>query len=181
MKRFSFSLLTILLSAASLLCSCGSDWTRQGNVNFSAEFPGKAKDTATIEDNLYTLRLYYEPSKTSDPNAYYDVSSYTLPSELDLLGANLDDALKADAQVYAWSIDGTLDTAVATVRSGKHVGFQYTIRMPDNMGVVTMRKFVDGKKLYTLRVITPAAHLGNPEIKKFLDSFEIKEKAAEKK
>lgn len=166
-----------LLATVLLVSSCDNEtWTRQGNTNFSAEFPGPARDTVTIEDNMSSLRLYYEPEKTSDPNAYYDISESIMSTPLDSLGKSLDDALAADAQVYAWSIDGTLVGKGVPVVAGKFKGYEYTIRMPDNLGIVKLRKFVYGSKLYTLKVITPIAHQGNAAVNKFLNSFEIKEK-----
>ncbi|TND10442.1 MAG: hypothetical protein FD123_84 [Bacteroidetes bacterium] len=166
-----FSATAFLLS----LAACGDDpWSRQGNKEFTAEFPGKAQDTATIEDNMATLRLFYQPTSAADPNAYYDVSVCTMPTVLDSFGVNLDDALLADAKVYAWSIDGEVIGKGTPVKSGKYNGYEYIIDMPQKIGRVVLRKFVSGKKMYTLKVITPAEQLGNEHVKHFLESFELK-------
>lgn len=175
MMRYS---ILFLFALPFLFAGCGgTEWARHGNVNFSAEFPGPARDTSTIEGTMYTLLFFYEPANATDPNAYYDVSECTMPDSLESFGKNLNAYLKADAQVYAWSIDGTLSGEGKPVTSGNLNGFEYLIKMPDNIGEVKLRKFPAGKKLYTLKVITPKEHLNNPDIKRFMESFRLEKGA----
>lgn len=172
MNRF-----VVVCICALLLAGCGgAGWSRQGNVNFSAEFPGAARDTSTIEGSLYTFRFFYEPPNATDANAYYDVSECSMPDSLENFGKNLNAYMKADAQVYAWSIDGTLSGEGTPVTNGALKGFEYVIKMPDDIGEVKLRKFAVGKKMYTLKVITPKEHLNNPDIKRFMGSFRVEKK-----
>lgn len=172
-KRTGISFLLAALLPL-FLASCGDNWQSKSDSNFSISFPGPSRDTATIEDNMSTLRVFYEPKAAIDPNAYYDISICDAPQlMLDTL-VELKTALTADVKVYALAIDGKLKGEARPVKSGNVDGYEFTVSMEREVGEVTMRKFIHKKKMYTLRVITPADQLGNESVKKFMDSFQLK-------
>jgi hypothetical protein len=155
--------------------SCASDWRVYDGSEFSIEFPGLAQDTATIEGKFAGGRTFYEPVQGSlDSNLYYAVSMYTLPDSLSVLGDNLDDFLKTDVNIYAWTIGGTLSDSGRVVKSGNVEGREYKVLLQSNKGVSTVRKFAYGKHLYTLLVVTENMKLDNAEIEKFMNSFKLK-------
>lgn len=162
----------------ALIISCESDWKNYQTSEFSIEFPGDARDTATMEGKFAGARSFYEPPDGSlDSNIYYAVSVYSLPDSMAVLGNRLNDFLNTDVQIYAWEIGGTLSDSGHVVKSGNVEGREYKVFLESNKGVSTIRKFAVGKHLYTLLVVTENMKLNNHEIEKFMDSFKLKSPA----
>ena len=171
MKKFLF---VIALVACLVGCSDGS-WRVVAGDEFSIEFPGIPIDTATAVGDAAGPRLYFIPVDGGlDSNAYYAVSFYTLADSVSLLGDQLDELLLKDAEIYAWSMGAFVTDSGRVVKSGEVEGREYTIFMAQNAGVIKMRKFAKGKRLYTLIVITQNAYMDNADVFYFLDSFKLK-------
>lgn len=174
MKYFRL-LLAVLFVSLIVSCDGPGAWQVYGTKEFSIEFPGTPRDTATLEGNLAAARTFYEPAPgISDSNVYYSLSLYSLPDSIDMLGDKLDDFFRSDAQIYAWSIGGVLSEKDRVVKSGKTEGREYKVVLADNVGVATIRKFARNKHLYTLLVITENMRLNNSQIEKFMNSFTLK-------
>ncbi|MGL4598840.1 MAG: hypothetical protein ACRCYO_15090 [Bacteroidia bacterium] len=158
-----------------LFSSCSNDgWKDFDSAEYTVRFPGIARDTATIEGQTGGIRVFYEPGFESiDENVYYAVSVYSLPEAIDSLN-NLKEALTTDAKIYAWSMGGEIGGEGKAVKSGDVQGYEFKVLMPSNTGVVTLRKFALGKRLFTLLVITDNVNLNNASIGKFMDSFVLK-------
>lgn len=172
MKAFAPAFLIVLLFTA---CASGG-WRVVAGDEFTVEFPGEPKDTATMEGDYSGAKLYYQPQEGGiDSNVYYAVSMYTLPDSVEMMGEVMDDLLLKDAEIYAWAIGAIVTDSGKVVKSGTYEGREYKIFLSQNAGVVTMRKFVKGKHLYTLMVITGNAYLDNSYIYRFLDSFKLKQ------
>lgn len=174
MNTIRYSLIFIF---ALLLVSCGGpgEWQVYNASEFTVEFPGPAKDTATIEGKIAGARTFYEPAEGSlDSNLYYSVSMYTLSDSIAKLGDQLDDFFRTDAQIYAWTIGGILTDSSRIVKSGKTEGREFKVVLAENVGVATIRKFAYNKRLYTLLVITENMRLENKAIGRFMDSFKLK-------
>ncbi|MBI3511142.1 MAG: hypothetical protein HY064_10800 [Bacteroidetes bacterium] len=158
-----------------LLASCREEWKIYDAKEFTIEFPGLAKDTATLNGDLAGLRTYYDPGpKSLDSNLYYAVSVYTLPDSADKLGNDLDEFFRADVKIYAYTMGGVLADSGRAVKSGKIEGREYKVFLTHQAGTVTIRKFARGKHLYTLLVITSEMCLDNSQIARFMDSFKLK-------
>ncbi|HTL82552.1 MAG TPA: hypothetical protein VL651_12655 [Bacteroidia bacterium] len=169
--------LFILVSFLTLLfSSCGQDeWKVYEAYEFNVEFPGHAKDTATMEGDLAGVTVFYEPVQGSlDSNLYYSVSYYTLSDSINKLGDDLDHFFKDDVKIYAWTIGGVLADSGRSVKSGKFEGKEYKVFLAQNAGTATIRKFAKGKHLYTLRVVTEKSCLNNSQIERFMESFKLK-------
>lgn len=167
----------LLFLFGTMLVACGGpgDWQVYNAKEFTIEFPGPAKDTATIEGKLAGVKTFYEPVEGSlDSNLYYSVSMYTLSDSIAELGENLPDFFAADAQIFAWSVGGILSDSGRVVKSGKTEGREFKIVLAENVGVATIRKFAYNKHLYTLLVVTENMRLENTEIRRFMDSFKLK-------
>lgn len=159
-----------------LLHSCGmGGWRVVDGAEFTVEFPGEPKDTATMQGKISGGKLFYEPVEGGlDSNLYYAVSFYTLPDSAKLLGEQLNDMLYTDAQIYAWGIGAILADSGKVVKSGITEGREYKVLLSQNAGVTTIRKFAYGKRLYTLTVITDNRNLDNSSIRRFMESFKLK-------
>ncbi|MDQ3110876.1 MAG: hypothetical protein M3R17_13365 [Bacteroidota bacterium] len=183
MKKINYRTLLLPLFFLPLLfssCTMG-DWRVYETSEFSIEFPGIVNDTVTMEGKYAGSKSYYEPVPGSlDSNLYYSVSMYSLPDSL-----SADNDVKGifdlDANVYAWSIGGTLTDTGRVVSSGDVKGMEYKVTIAGNSGVSTIRKFIIGRHLYTLLVVTENKNLENHAIRKFMDSFKLKKKAQVKK
>ena len=167
---------SILLLFIALLAGCSSGgWRVVDGEEFSVEFPGQPKDTATMAGEYSGAKLYYEPVEGGiDSNIYYAVSMYTLPDSAELMGDFLDEMLLKDAEIYAWSMGAFLADSGKVVKSNGTEGREYKIFLAQNAGIVTMRKYVKGKHLYTLLVVTDNSALDNRDIYRFMDSFRLK-------
>jgi hypothetical protein len=171
MKQLLSCLITALLIAG---CASGG-WRVVDGEEFTIEFPGPPIDTATATGDFAGAKLYYQPIREGiDSNIYYSISVYTLTDSASIMGDMLDDFLLKDAEIFAWSIDAILVDSGKVVMSNANEGREYKIFLAQNAGVVTMRKFVKGKHLYTLMVITGNYMLDNTDIYYFLDSFKLK-------
>ena len=159
-----------------LLFSCGpGDWRIYSGADFTIEFPGLAKDTATMEGELAGAEVYFEPvSGGLDSNIYYAVSFYSLSDSISKLGDDLDNIFRDDVKIYAWTMGGVLSDSGRVVKSGKYEGREYKVFLAANAGTATVRKFAKGKKLYTLLVITDKMCLDNTKIERFMESFKLK-------
>lgn len=167
----------LLVFLPLLLVSCGSDWRVYGTSEFSIEFPGPVRDTVTMEENCAVSKSYFEPSPNSlDSNLYYAISMYSLPDSVSLTKENQAQFFETDMQIYAWSIGGTLADTGIVVKSGDVEGKEYKVIIAGNRGVSTVRKFVLGKHLYTLLVVTENTRLNNHAIEYFMESFKLKKK-----
>lgn len=170
----NYFIIALVLIAAGFV-SCDDGWKVSGTSEFSIEFPGPAKDTATMSGNLAGARTYYEPAEGSlDSNLYYAVSMYTLPDSVSILGAERDEFFQKDVQIYAWSIGGVLADNGRPVKSGEYEGREYKVTLEGNSGIATVRKFAYGRHLYTLLVVTNNMCLNNHAIRRFMDSFKLK-------
>ena len=174
--------LKILLPVAFFLLflsSCGpGDWRVYETSEFSIEFPGVARDTASIEGMYAGSKSYYEPIPGSlDSNLYYSVSLYSLPDSISIVKDNMRRLFETDVQIYAWSIGGDLTDTGRVVKSGNVEGMEYKVTIAGNRGISTVRKFATGRHLYTLLVVTDNAKLENNAIRKFMESFKLKTKA----
>lgn len=168
------SILLVLFMALFAGCSSGG-WRVVDGEEFSVEFPGQPKDTATMSGEYSGAKLYYEPVEGGiDSNIYYAVSMYTLPDSAELMGDFLDEMLLKDAEIYAWSMGAFLADSGKVVNSNGTEGREYKIFLAQNAGIVTMRKYVKGKHLYTLLVVTGNDALDNRDIYRFMDSFRLK-------
>lgn len=155
-------------------CATGG-WRVVEGDEFTIEFPGQPTDTATAVGDYSGAKLYYQPVEGGiDSNIYYAVSMYTLPDSGEVMGDQLDEMFLKDAEIYAWSMGAFLADSGKVVKSNTYEGREYKIFLASNAGIVTMRKFVKGKHLYTLVVITGNEALENKLIYKFLDSFKLK-------
>lgn len=156
-------------------CEGPGTWQVYESKEFSVEFPGPARDTATIENGLAGAKTFYEPvAGNLDSNMYYSVSMYTLTDSIVELGEQLDDLMRTDVQIYAWSIGGTFSDTGRVVTSGKTKGMEFKVVLADNVGVATIRKFPYNRHLYTLLVLTDNMRLNNTSIRRFMDSFKLK-------
>jgi hypothetical protein len=166
-----------LLFVIALFVACASGgWRVVSGDEFSVEFPGEPKDTATMEGDYSGAKLYFQPVEGGiDSNVYYSVSMYTLPDSAEQMGELLDEMLLKDAEIYAWAIGAIVTDSGKVVKSGNVEGREYKIFLARNAGVVTMRKYAKGKHLYTLMVITGNEFLENSLIYRFLNSFKFKE------
>lgn len=170
MKNILAFLIVVLFGA----CASGG-WRVVEGEEFTVEFPGEPKDTATMEGDYSGAKLYFQPTEHGiDSNVYYAVSMYTLTDSIELMGEMMDEMLLKDAEIYAWAIGAIVTDSGKVVKSGNVEGREYKIFLSQNAGVVTMRKFVKGKHLYTLLVITGNAYLDNSFIYRFLDSFKLR-------
>ncbi len=169
----------VLFCSLLFFSSCSNDgWKDFDSTEYTARFPGTPRDTVTIEGQTGGIRVFYEPGFESiDENVYYAVSVYSLPEAIDSLN-NLKEALTTDAKIYAWSMGGEIAGEGKAVKSGGVQGYEFKVLMPSNTGVVTLRKFALGKRLFTLLVITDNVNLNNASIGKFMDSFVLKKPAA---
>lgn len=163
-----------------LLASCASGgWRVVDGDEFTLEFPGQPTDTATMVGDYSGVKLFYEPEHGGiDSNIYYSVSMYSLPDSAELMGELLEPMLLKDAEIYAWSMGAFLADSGKVVKTPAAEGHEYRIFLAQNAGVVTMRKYVRGKHMYTLIVITSNEALNNTMIYRFLDSFKFKTAAA---
>ncbi|CAN5910414.1 hypothetical protein BH11BAC7_BH11BAC7_00310 [soil metagenome] len=163
------------------LSSCGAgDWRVYETSEFSIEFPGVARDTATIEGMYAGSRSYYEPIQGSlDSNMYYSVSLYSLPDSISTL-KDMHRLFDTDVQIYAWSIGGDLTDTGRVVKSGVVEGKEYKVTIAGNRGISTVRKFAMGRHLYTLLVVTDNSKLENHAISRFMESFKLKTAAPKK-
>ncbi len=166
----------IFLFTLTLFCACASGgWRVVDGEEFTIEFPGEPKDTATMVGDAAGAKLYYQPIEGGiDSNIYYAVSLYSLPDSAELMGEFLDEMLLKDVEIYAWSMGAIVADSGKVVKSGVVEGREYKIFLAQNAGVLTMRKFVKGRHIYTLVVITANEFLDNSLIYKFLDSFKLK-------
>lgn len=164
------------LVLALLFASCANGgWRVVEGDEFTIEFPGIPTDTATAYENAAGAKLFYQPKKGGiDSNIYYAVSMYTLADSAEVLGEELNAFLLKDAEIYAWSMGAFLVDSGKVVMSNSYEGREYKVFLAENAGIVTMRKFVKGKHLYTLIVITGNYALNNTSIRRFLDSFKLK-------
>lgn len=159
-----------------MMASCASGgWRVVEGEEFTIEFPGQPTDTATAVGEYAGVKLYYQPAELGiDSNVYYSLSTYTLHDSVGIMGDLLDEMLLKDAEIYAWSMGAFLADSGKVVKSNAYEGREYKIFLASNAGIVTMRKFVRGKRLYTLLVITGNEALENTQIYRFLDSFKMK-------
>lgn len=170
--KYIVSCLALLLVLGG--CASGG-WRVVEGEEFFVEFPGPPIDTATAVGDASGAKLYYIPVEGGiDSNVYYAVSVYSLDDSAEVMGEFLDDLMLKDAQIYAWSMGAILTDSGKVVKSGDYSGFEYTIFLAQNAGVLKMRKFAKGRHLYTLVVITGNETLENRDIYKFLDSFKLK-------
>jgi hypothetical protein len=175
----TFNKLLLPLFFLLLFSSCGSDWKVYDTSEFSIEFPGAVRDTVTMEGAYAGSKSYYEPAKgTLDSNLYYSVSMYSLPDSISVVEENMRELFKMDANIYAWSIGGSLTDTGRVVKSGDVEGMEYKVTIAGNSGVSTLRKFAVGRHLYTLLVVTENGKLENHAIRKFMDSFKLKKVVA---
>ena len=172
LKQFLFCLTVIVLFASG--CASGG-WRVVDGGEFTVEFPGQPIDTATAVGDAAGAKLYFIPAESGiDSNIYYAVSVYTLDDSAEIMGDLMDEIMLKDAEIYAWSMGAFLSDSGKVVKSGNYTGYEYTIFLAQNSGILKMRKFAKGKHLYTLVVITGNEYLGNRDIYKFLDSFKLK-------
>ena len=158
-----------------LFTSCGSDWKVYETSEFTIEFPGTAHDTVTMEGGAAGAKSYYEPVEGAlDSNMYYSVSMYSLPDSISIVKDNMRELFQVDANIYAWSIGGSLTDSGRVVKSGDVEGMEFKVNVAGNRGVSTVRKFAVGKHLYTLLVVTENGKLENHAIRRFMDSFKLK-------
>jgi hypothetical protein len=155
-------------------CANGG-WRVVDGGEFTVEFPGAPIDTATAVGDAAGAKLYFIPVDNGiDSNIYYAVSVYTLDDSAEIMGDLLDEIMLKDAEIYAWSMGAFLSDSGKVVKSGKYSGYEYSVFLAQNSGILKMRKFAKGKHLYTLVVITGNEYLENKDIYKFLDSFKLK-------
>jgi hypothetical protein len=166
----------LLLLTCFTFASCeNGDWRIYEASEFTIEFPGDAHDTVTMESGLSGVKVYYEPVDGSlDSNQYYSVSMYSLPDSLLQNDTLSEKMLEMDVNIYAWSIGGNLTQTGKKVKSGKISGFEYKVNMEGNIGVVTIRKFLYGRHMYTLLVVTDNEHLNNTDAEHYFNSFLLK-------
>jgi hypothetical protein len=182
MKNISYKLLLLPLFFLLLFSSCGADWQVYETSEFSIEFPGIVRDTVTMEGAYAGSKSYYEPVEGAlDSNVYYAVSMYSLPDSISIVKENMRELFEMDANIYAWSIGGSLTDTGRVVKSGDVEGMEYKVTIAGNSGVSTIRKFAVGRHLYTLLVVTENGKLENHAIRKFMDSFKLKKTAGTKK
>lgn len=164
------------LAILFLLASCASGgWRVVDGDEFTIEFPGPPIDTATAVGDAAGAKLYFIPVEDGlDSNIYYAVSVYTLDDSVEAMGDLMDDVMLKDAEIFAWSMGAFLTDSGKVVKSGNYSGYEYTIFLAQNAGILKMRKFAKGQRLYTLVVITANEYLENSDIYKFLDSFKLK-------
>jgi hypothetical protein len=175
------SLIILFFSCLFLLSSCGraGKWRVYETSEFSIEFPGSAQDTVVIAGGAVTAKSYFLPiGGVLDSNLYYSVSLYSFPDSILFTKGELTKLFKSDTEVYAWSINGTFADSGRVVKSGGIEGMEYKIIIDGSSGISTIRKFVLGKHLYTLTVVTENKKLKNSSIKRFLDSFKLKKNKA---
>lgn len=171
MKQIATCLVVLLLFAS---CASGG-WRVVDGEEFTVEFPGQPTDTATMVGDYSGVKLFYEPPEGGlDSNIYYALSTYTLPDSAESMGEMLEPMLLKDAEIYAWSMGAFLGDSGKVVKNGETEGHEYKIFLSQNAGVVTMRKYVKGKHMYTLIVITANDALDNTLIYHFLNSFRFK-------
>ena len=171
------SLIILFFSSLFLLSSCGGagKWRVYETSEFSIEFPGSTQDTVTIAGEAVTAKSYFLPVEgLLDSNLYYSVSLYSFPDSILFTKQELTKLFKSDTEVYAWSIGGTFADSGRVVKSGAVEGMEYKIIIEGSSGISTIRKFVLGKHLYTLTVVTENKKLNNCSIKRFLDSFKLR-------
>ena len=101
---------------------------------------------------------------------------YSLPDSVSLTKENKAQFFETVMQIDAWSIGGTLADTGIVVKSGDVEGREYKVIVAGNRGVSTVRKFVLGKHLYTLLVVTENTKLNNHAIEYFMESFKLKKK-----
>ncbi|CAN5309110.1 hypothetical protein BH09BAC5_BH09BAC5_25410 [soil metagenome] len=165
-----------LLFLPAFFSSCGAgDWKVYDTSEFSIQFPGPVRDTATMVGAYAGSQSFYEPVPNSlDSNMYYSVSMYSLPDSISLVKENIRQLFDTDVNVYAWSIGGNLTDSGRVVKSGTIEGREYKVAIAGNRGISTVRKFAIGKHLYTLLVVTENMKLENHEIRQFMESFKLK-------
>lgn len=173
MKKFLFALLCF---SFLLFASCGTgDWHVYKADEFTVEFPGLAKDTATMEGELAGAKAYFEPVEGSlDSNLYYAVSFYSLPDSISVLQEDLKNVFTGDVKIYAFTMNGTLSDSGRAVKSGNYEGMEYKVFLAHSAGTATVRKFAKGKRLYTLLVVTEQSCIDNTQIERFMESFKLK-------
>ena len=177
MRKYYF-IIPLLLFLAPFFHSCsGDDWKTSEHASFTVKFPGTPKDTVTQDGQFTGSKIFYEPGDGSlDSNLYYAVSWYELPDSLSSLGNKTNDVLRTDVQIYAWSIDGNLLNDGQPVKNDDTQGMEYKVTLSGNAGMATVRKYILGKQLYTLIVLTDNDHLNNGSIGHFMNSFHLKKK-----
>lgn len=161
-----------------LLAACGNaGWNTYETDNWSIEFPGTPKDTATLEGDLSGVKVYFEPKENKlDSNVYYSVSNYTMKDSLNQLSSYYEKLFHGDVQVYAWGIGGILaDSVGKPVKAGNTAGFEYRVIIGENAGLARIRKFASGRRVYTVLVLTENAYIINKQADRFLNSFVIKD------
>jgi hypothetical protein len=160
-----------------LLTACGNaGWDVFETDTWSVEFPGTPKDTASIDGDVSSVKVFYEPKENKlDSNVYYSVSNYNMKDSLVQLASYHEKLFHTDVQIYAWGIGGILaDSVGKPVKAGTISGYEYRVIIGENAGLARIRKFAFGRRVYTVLVLTENAYIANKQADYFLNSFRFK-------
>lgn len=160
-----------------LLAACSNaGWDTYETDTWSVEFPGTPKDTASIDGEASSVKVFYEPIENKfDSNIYYSVSNFSMKDSLAQLASYHEKLFHTDVQIYAWGIGGILaDSIGKPVKAGTILGYEYRVIMGENTGLVRIRKFAFGRRIYTVLVLTEDTYIANKQADYFLNSFRFK-------
>jgi len=157
--------------ALLLLTGCGPEQLKpfsSPDGKFSVQMPGtptqKTESAAGITFKMYLV----ERGSNGMMVAFAD-----MPIQANEPDAVIQKRLDGARDGAVKNINATLTSSSSITLAGKNPGRELTANLPENKGIVKMRIYIVGTRMYQLMVLSTPSYVNSENAGKFFDSFTI--------